>query len=271
MRAEPFALQPDGPVFLESYTLRTLALSRDLIAIPADVAQRDALETPYQLLAATALLAPLEGIAPRPVSLVILCRPHELEALEDLPLVLSAAFDDIVLVIDGGAVDGGGTAFRPSCHDAVRLVARPLAGDFAAQRNAGQDVARHDWVLQLDSDEALTPEALSSIGRVAALADETGALSIGLPRQNLVDGRLSDLFPDIQYRLNRKTVRFAGLVHERPALPRGWRDGFIAPNLVIEHRLTRTHVEARSAGYDALAPGQGRMFERDDLLKPYRP
>ena len=110
-----------------------------------------------------------------------------------------------------------------------------------------------------------------SIGRVAGLADETGALSIGLPRQNLVDGHMSDLFPDIQYRLNRKTVRFAGLVHERPDLPRGWRDSFIAPNLVIEHRLTRAHVEARSSVYEALVPGRGRVFERDDLLRCYRP
>ncbi|EAU42143.1 hypothetical protein FP2506_16959 [Fulvimarina pelagi HTCC2506] len=266
MRERRYTQQAQDPVFLESYSLRTLALSYDLRAIPADENQREALVNPYQPLAADAFLAPLDQVAPRPVSLVILCRLVDLAGLRRPLSALSESFDDIVLVVDGEA-----PTREALFSDRVRIIFRSLAGDFAAQRNAGQELARHNWVLQLDSDEALTPGALASLGRVAAIADETGSVSIGLPRENRVDGSLSDLFPDIQYRLNRKNVRFTGRVHERPTLPRGWRDSFIAPNLIIEHRMERHHVEVRSIRYEALAPGRGRTFERDDLLRPYRP
>ena len=266
LATETFALSADDPVFLESYALRTLALSKSLAAIPADAAQRDALKAPYSLRPARAKLVPLTDIAPVPVSVVILCRPGDVSALTGLVEGLAPSFADIVLLVDAEAIAPG--MAQPG---GARLAARPLAGHFAAQRNAGQDLVLHDWVLQLDADEGLGPSAIASIGHVAALADQAGTLSVGLLRENRVDGRLSDLFPDVQYRLNKKAVRYAGAVHERPDLPRGWRDSLIAPNLVIEHRLSRAHVEARSKAYEALSPGQGRIFEASDLLRPYRP
>ncbi|SMC89049.1 hypothetical protein SAMN06297251_111137 [Fulvimarina manganoxydans] len=263
---EVFALSADDPVFLESYALRTLALSKTLAAIPADAAQWNALKAPYTKLPAQAKLVPLGDIEPVPVSVIILCRPGDVSALTSLVERLAPCFADIVLLIDGEAIAPGMT--QPG---GPRLAARPLAGHFAAQRNAGQDLALYDWVLQLDADEELAQSALGSVGHVAAYADQAGTLSVGLLRENRVDRRLSDLFPDVQYRLNRKAVRYAGAVHERPDLPRGWRDSMIAPNLVIEHRLSRAHVEARSKAYEAMSPGHGRTFEAGDLLRPYRP
>ncbi|RFC62028.1 hypothetical protein DYI37_18095 [Fulvimarina endophytica] len=266
MAPEHFVSRTCDPITVESYALRTLALGRDLATTPLGDAQRDALRHPYRPLPAIARLSPLSLIDRVPVSLVMLCRPSDLEGLARRLPALGPSFAEIVLVVSASAVPP-----RPVPGGDVRMLARPLDGDFAAQRNAGQIAAKSDWVLQLDADESLDDDTLAHLGRVAALADGTGALSVGLPRRNLVDGVLADLYPDVQYRLNRRSVRFEGRVHERPLLPRGWRDGFIAPNLHITHHLTRSHVETRSARYEELSPGKGRTFERDALLTPYRP
>jgi hypothetical protein len=58
----------------------------------------------------------------------------------------------------------------------VRVAARPLEGDFAAQRNALQDLARHAWMLQLDADESIEPATGRLLPALAALAHEAGAL-----------------------------------------------------------------------------------------------
>ncbi|WAP66741.1 glycosyltransferase family protein [Jiella pelagia] len=264
--AGTFVSRRRDPIIVESYALRTLALSRRLALSPLGAAQRHALCHPYQPLPANAALSPLAMIDPVPVTLVILCRPVDLKCLTPQLPELERRFDDIVLMLDATM-----TPQTPPRGDRVRLVARPLAGNFAAQRNAGQVAAKCDWVLQLDADESLGAGTHADLGRVAALADSAGAVSVGLPRRNLVDCVLADLYPDVQYRLNHRTVQFEGTVHERPAPPRGWRDSFIAPNLAIDHHLTAAHVEARSARYEQLSPGKGRMFERDALLTPYRP
>ncbi|RZJ74640.1 MAG: hypothetical protein EON88_37415 [Brevundimonas sp.] len=92
-------------------------------------------------------------------------------------------------------------------------------------------------------------------------------MSIGLRRRNLVDGVLSDLFPDTQYRLNRAGVAYAGVVHERPATD--WRQTTIALYGAIVHHLAHEHVMTRSARYEGLSPGHGRLQEQDRLLTAY--
>ncbi|MDE0923311.1 hypothetical protein [Aurantimonas coralicida] len=264
---ERFSLVPDDPFFVESYSARTLALSRGLVASPVGDEQRAALRNPYTDCPAVADLRPLAASPTVPVSLVVICRPGDLSSLRDQLGLVGNVLDDLCLVVDEPpAADTLQSAGWPAT---IRILQRPLAGDFAAQRNAGQAMARHDWVMQLDADETVDGETLAALGHVAALADAGGCLSVGLARRNHVDGALSDLFPDIQYRLNRRVVRYAGKVHERPALAGGWRDSFIAPNLVVEHHLSRAHVERRSERYEAMQPGKGRLFERDALLTPY--
>jgi hypothetical protein len=264
---ERFILAPNDPFFVESYSARTLALSRGFVASPVGDEQRAALRNPYTDCPAIADLRPLAASPAVPVSLVVICRPGDLSNLRDQLGPVASVLDDLCLVVDEpAAADLMPPADWP---DTISILQRPLAGDFAAQRNAGQEMARHDWVLQLDADETVEGEALATLGHVAALADAGGSLSVGLARRNRVDGVFADLFPDIQYRLNRRSVCYAGKVHERPALAGGWRDSFIAPNLVIEHHLSRAHVERRSERYEALQPGKGRLFERDALLTPY--
>ncbi|MDY8108147.1 glycosyltransferase [Fulvimarina sp. 2208YS6-2-32] len=261
-----FRIAPSDPVFMEAYTFRSLALGRRHYVLPPDRSPQDELTKPYGATPADACVEPIEGIAPVPVSLAMLTRSCELPGVLDRARGLTHEFGDIVLVVDGEGLENP----RDTSDAGIRIVHRPLAGDFSGQRNAAQATARHEWVLQLDADESVNQATLSDLGRVAALAQRDGALSVGLVRFNHVGGVLSDLYPDIQYRLNRRGVRYHGRVHERPHLPNGWSQSFIAPNLAIDHHLDAAHVAARSAIYDTMAPGEGRTFERGTLSTPFR-
>ena len=167
--------------------------------------------------------------------------------------------DDVVILLDGE----GAAEERPG----LRLHRRPMNGHFGEQRNAAQRLARHDWVLQLDADESLEEGAIAGLPGLLGRLDET-VVSVGLRRVNLVDGVRADLFPDTQYRLNRRDVVFEGRVHERPARP--WQHSLLFLGGGIRHHLNRAHVESRSRRYETMAPGGGRLFEEADLLRPYR-
>lgn len=271
LAGETFQLAPDAPYGLDLYTLRSAATRLGRGARPLDEADGQALRHPHAERAAAGALFALTALRPRAVSLGIPCRPADLDGVLDALRAQAAWTSDVAILVDGPprAPDVIDVAGFP--QGAVRLAARPLGGDFSAQRNALQDLARHAWMLQLDADEALAPETGRGLPALAALAEGGGAVSIGLPRRNRVEGILSDVYPDVQYRLNRSHVRFTGRVHERPDLGGDWRQGFIALGGAIEHRLTRTHVAARSTRYETMDPGRGRPEEQTALLRPYRP
>ncbi len=178
-----------------------------------------------------------------------------------------AGFAQAIVVLDGSGVP-------PPGLDGAAVAMRPLAGDFAGQRNHVQKMAQdrfgaESWVLQLDTDERPTADLLGSLGWMVRAADRDGLRSIGLPRINLVDGMRSALFPDIQYRLNRADIRFDGIVHERPVVPFGETSLGLAG--AIEHRLTRERVVARSRLYEAMREGAGRVSDEEALLSPFDP
>jgi hypothetical protein len=254
---------PDAPFGMDPYTLRTAATVRGLAATGLAPEQAAALRDAHAELPAEARLEPLASSPAEAVALAILCRETERDEAVRRAAALRPAFAEALVLVDaagGEAAEGG-----------VRVVCRPLAGDFAAQRNAAQDRAAARWVFQLDLDETVSGDLAARLGALARLADGGGCLSVGFPRLNLVDGAASDLHPDVQYRLNRREVRYRGAVHERPDLGGRWRQGFVALCGRIEHHLTRERVETRSAAYEAIAPGRGRTHERDRLLEPYRP
>ncbi|WP_279478843.1 hypothetical protein [Aureimonas sp. SK2] len=261
MAGDRFRLEADAPYGLDAFTLRTAATRWRRAARPADAVQRAALANPHAEPAGEADLADLAAGTGLPVAIGLLCRADEWErALEGLRPHLAWGSEIVILA------DEEGPTLAPEPN--VRIARRPLAGDFAAQRTALQDLSQSPWILQLDSDETLAPDVGALLPALAALADAGGAVSIGLPRRNLVDGTLADLYPDTQYRLNRRDVRFDGRVHERPDRP--WQQSFIALHGAIDHHLSRERVETRSQGYEAMAPGRGRLEEADALLQPFR-
>ncbi|MET7244851.1 hypothetical protein ABZT49_15945 [Methylobacterium sp. EM32] len=269
LAAPTFVPDLAAPYGLDLYTLRIAATRLGRGLAPLDPEGRAALLAPHSRRAARARLHDL-GEGP-PVSLGLLCRPAELAALLAGLAPHAAWTDDVAILLDGAAAPPRAVAVAGFADGAVRVASRPLAGDFAGQRNALQDLARHAWMLQLDADETLEPQTGRLLPALAALAEDGDVVSVGLPRRNRVDGILSDVYPDVQYRLNRTTVRYTGRVHERPVLDGGWRRSFIALHGAIDHRLSRAHVLARSRTYEALDPGRGRIEEEEALLRPYLP
>ncbi|MEP9401738.1 hypothetical protein [Sphingomonas sp. VNH70] len=197
------------------------------------------------------------------VTLGIIARASELAQVAAMLGALRPHFPRAIVLLDGTMHDAATLAMQAR---GVQVAAHPLDGDFAAQRNRVQAMA-DGWVLQLDTDERPEPELVAALGWLTAAADADGLVSLGLPRRNLVDGQVSALWPDIQYRLNRAGVRFAGRVHERPVVP------FAATSLAlpgaIEHRLDRARVLERSRVYEAMSAGAGRPGDEAALLRPF--
>ncbi|MCJ2124444.1 hypothetical protein [Methylobacterium sp. J-077] len=270
LAAPVFVPGPDAGYGLDLYTLRSAATRLGRGIRPLGPADRVALLQPHSARAAQSTLYDLGSAERRPVSLGLICRPAERDAVLAALPAQAAWTDDVAILLDAPAAPARAVEVSGFAPGAVRVAARTLDGDFAAQRNALQALARSPWMLQLDADEALDPATGALLPALAALAEAGAIVSVGLPRRNRVDGILSDVYPDVQYRLNRAGTRYAGRVHERPGLPGGWKQSFIALHGAIDHALSGAHVRARSQRYEALDPGRGRIEERDALLRPYR-
>jgi glycosyltransferase involved in cell wall biosynthesis len=86
-----------------------------------------------------------------PISLVVITY-NEAEAIARC--LESVDFAAEKIIVDCGSEDQ--TCAIATAHGA-RVVTQPWLG-FGAQRNFADSLARHDWILSLDADEALTPE-----------------------------------------------------------------------------------------------------------------
>lgn len=76
----------------------------------------------------------------------------------------SAAFADELVVLDSGSTDDTVAIAR---EYGARVFVEPFKG-YGPQKQSALDKTRHDWVLLLDADEALTPEAADEIQQVLA-------------------------------------------------------------------------------------------------------
>src|SRR5215212_11290934 len=92
-----------------------------------------------------------------PLSIFIIAKneadrlPETLRAVRDLT-------DDLVLV-DSGSTDG---TQEVAAEIGVRVVYNPWPG-YGLQKRFGEDQCRHEWLLNLDADEVVSPELLAEI------------------------------------------------------------------------------------------------------------
>ena len=82
----------------------------------------------------------------------------------------SVAFCDDILVLDSGSRDG---TPEIAARLGARVVTQPFAG-YSAQKQAAIDLAQHDWVLLLDSDEWLEPGAGEVMGNALSTVAARG-------------------------------------------------------------------------------------------------
>ena len=133
---------------------------------------------------------------------------------ENLPRALSSlgCCDDIV-VVDSGSDDRTVEIAR---QYGARVIERRFSG-YADQKNFAAGVARHDWILSLDADEALSDKLEAEVRELKRSGPRADAYQA--PRLAEYLGkwiRYSGWYPDPKVRLyNRKKARWVGeYVHE---------------------------------------------------------
>ncbi len=136
-----------------------------------------------------------------------------------------AAFDD-VLVLDGGSSDA--TLEIAKNHGARVEKQSEVPGkilDFTQVRQRSFDLAKHDWIFWIDSDEYLDERLVVELARAVRKNDEDSAYRVN--RVPIIQGhaiRYGALLPDTIIRLvNRKTAHWAKekRVHEHVTLDDG--------------------------------------------------
>ncbi len=160
---------------------------------------------------------------------------------------LRASLESVVSCKEILLIDGGSTDDTVTIGDSfgARMFPQRLPGsqgqplrDFSAARNVGLDSSTEPWVLALDSDEEMAPEALAEIADIVKRTDAPGAWWV--PRQyRLPDGRIvtrASTYPNRRLYFFRKDAveQWEKPVHERIRLKPGTvtgilKNGSIAP------------------------------------------
>ena len=191
-----------------------------------------------------------------PVSVLIITmnEAHHLERC-----LSSVSWADEILVLDGGSSDSTAALCQDSSRPwagKLKYVLSPWNG-FLHQRNEALRLAANDWVLVVDSDEAVSPELAL---RIAATLAEHGGPSYRAYKIRRVEYFLGKEIkagiwnPSWQDRLfHRQGVQYINNVHEYPVF--GEQPGRIAepihhdPGFNIEKFLkkmnTYTTIEAK--------------------------
>ncbi|MDE0263265.1 MAG: glycosyltransferase family 2 protein [Bryobacterales bacterium] len=140
--------------------------------------------------------------------------------------IRSVGFCEEVLVVDSGSTDQT-VAIAKSLGATV--ICKDWPG-YAAQKNFAAGQARHDWILSLDADEAVTPRLATSIQLLTTASGRCAGYDF--PRLARYCGRWirhSGWYPDRKVRLyDRTRGRWVGrYVHESVRLDgeRGHLDG----------------------------------------------
>jgi glycosyltransferase involved in cell wall biosynthesis len=170
-------------------------------------------------------------IAPIPVLSAFIIAEDEADRLPKTLTSLVNLVDDLVLV-DSGSQDDTLSIAR---EFGARTFERAWQG-YGPQKRHAEGLCRHDWVLNIDADEVVTPE----------LAEEIRALFRGgAPAKNFFRIRIREVLPGRQaprrfgkvydpVRLyNRRAGRYADSpTHDRVMVPKGAAIGQLSGHLI---------------------------------------
>ena len=129
-------------------------------------------------------------------------------------LLESVAFADRIVVVDSGSTDGTDRLCRAA---GAEVLQREWQG-YAAQKQEALEAVGCDWVLNLDADEAVSPELAEEI-RAALPASSAALAGFSMPRLSRYLGRWirhGGWYPDRKTRLVRpQMARWSGdALHE---------------------------------------------------------
>lgn len=126
---------------------------------------------------------------------------------------------DEIVVVDDCSVDQ--TVAIATREYKAKVVINPLGNNFASQRNIGNEAACHEWILQMDADEIVSPEAVEVI-KLSLNQRQFNGFEI-LRRDCIFNIPLEHVGNCYQRKLFRKSKgSFNGLIHESPQLDGAW-------------------------------------------------
>jgi tetratricopeptide (TPR) repeat protein len=142
---------------------------------------------------------------------------------------------DEMIVVDTGSVDGTKAL---AGEMGACLVEAPWTDDFSAARNVGLDRATGAWILVLDADETLSPQAVDAVRALVAREprEAFALIQVGLDPQ----GRPTRM-PIVRLFPNDPAIRFEFPLHEQV-------DRTLARRGVP---IRTTTIEIQHSGYDS--------------------
>ena len=158
------------------------------------------------------------------LSVVIIAYNEEMNLSRTLKSVAAVVRDGAgeIVVVDSGSTDNTAEIAQSL---GAKVFQEPWKG-FAAQKNSAIDKASGDWILSLDADEVLSPEAQTFLQQFLSRPPSEQSGGVLFSRRNYFLGRWirhGGYYPDKKLRLfRRKSGRFEDrLVHEDVALSPG--------------------------------------------------
>ncbi len=197
-----------------------------------------------------------------PLSIVIITYNEERNIGRCLDSV--AGITDDIVVVDSFSVDATeAICTRPD----VRFIRHPWEG-YSASKNFGNGQARHDRILSLDADEALSPQLR---GSVAGLSAGRGGETYKFRRLANYCGhwiRHGGWYPDIKVRIfNRMTTKWRGAIHESLEGIDEHKATLLAGECYhYTYYMVAEHVMQMRAFTDLMAADEGRRGTRPLLV-----
>lgn len=195
-----------------------------------------------------------------PVSVLILARDEERFIAR---AVASAQFADEIVVVDACSRD---RTVEIAHSLGAKVIERPWT-NFGDQRNFSLSQAKHEWVLVLDADEAVTPGLVTWLREFFA-AGRHGQAPYGykIKRAEYFLGRRvygACWNPSFQDRFFRRSLaRYVGEIHEYPQVEGGFvrapEEALIEhnPNVTVESFFDKMNRYTTIEAYDRYRAGQ---------------
>ena len=171
---------------------------------------------------------------------------------------LGAALDSVsdwvdeMIVIDSGSTD---STISIAKEKGARLLHHDWCG-YGLQKRFAEEQARHDWILNIDADERITPqlraeiEALFAEG-VKSVEQKADGFFIAIHPRIYGTDRLSRKTPHVAVRLYRKSRgRYRDSpVHDRVVMASDARTGDLAGKIAHDSILSYTHAVEKMNRY----------------------
>ena len=139
---------------------------------------------------------------------------NEEDRLPDALASLQGIADEIV-VVDSYSTDRTLAIAR----DGQARVWQNRFEDYGRQKNFAMGKAAHEWILNLDADERVSPELKRAIGELKEKTTPPGLAAFAIKRKTFYLGRWirhSGWYPDRKIRLFRKSsATWQGRIHEK--------------------------------------------------------